>query len=76
MFEDFRKQTDEKSFVSEKSDLDDIRDEILVDQPKQHFLGMTPFQRFALVCMLFLMTCVLAILFLLITQRIVPPIFG
>jgi hypothetical protein len=67
MFEDFRKQD---------PDPNDLSDGILIDQRKQRFLGMTAIQRLAIAILLLFMTCVLGTLFLLVTERVIPPIFG
>lgn len=42
---------------------------------RQPFLGMSAPQRFVIVLMLFLMTCVLGSFCLILTERIVPPLF-
>ena len=39
------------------------------------FLGMTAAQRFVLVLMLLIMTCILGTFCLIITEKIVPPFF-
>ncbi len=39
------------------------------------FLGMTPFQRFIIIFLIFLLTCVLGSFCLLVTERIIPPFF-
>ncbi len=39
------------------------------------FLGMTPVQRFVIAFMLFLMTCMLGTLFLMVTEKIVIRLF-
>ena len=73
MFEDFRKQTDETSFPAHEPEGDQYREGLIISEPELHFLGMTAFQRFALLLVLFLMLVVGGILFLLVTQRVVPP---
>ncbi len=45
------------------------------ESERQPFLGMTAPQRFVIVLMLFLMTCVLGSFCLILTERIVPPLF-
>lgn len=42
---------------------------------KKRFMGMTPFQRFIIVFLLFLICCVLVSFCLLLTERIVVPFF-
>jgi hypothetical protein len=39
------------------------------------FLGMTPFQRFIIVFLVFMLTCVLGSFCLLVTEKIIPPFF-
>ncbi len=39
------------------------------------FLGMTAAQRFVIVLMMFIMTCILGTFCLIITEKIVPPFF-
>jgi hypothetical protein len=39
------------------------------------FLGMTPFQRFIIVFLIFMLTCVLGSFCLLVTEKIIPPFF-
>jgi len=76
MFEDFREQTDESLFEDQDATDEELRDELSVGEPEVHFLGMTAAQRFALTFLLFLMTSILGILFLLITERVTLPTFG
>ena len=76
MFEDFRQQTDDTSFPAPEPDQDQLREGLIISEPELHFLGMTAFQRFALLLVLFLMLLVSGILFLLVTQRVVPPFFS
>jgi hypothetical protein len=45
------------------------------DSAKKRFLGMTPFQRFVIVFLLFLISCVLVSFCLLLTEKIVLPFF-
>lgn len=42
---------------------------------KKRFMGMTPFQRFVIVFLLFLIGCVLITFCLLLTEKIVLPFF-
>jgi hypothetical protein len=76
MFEDFRKQAEESTFEEPEREEDILQDELIDDGPEVHFLGMTAAQRFALIAMLFIMTSILGILILLITDRVAPPMFG
>jgi hypothetical protein len=76
MFEDFRNQADESAFPVQEEEFDNLRDGLALNRSPQLFLGMTAIQRFAISILLFLMTCVLGALFLFVTERVVPPIFG
>ena len=74
MFEDFRKQADEADFPVEEQE-----EELLVETSHKsngRFLGMTPVQRFIIALMLLFMIIILGVLFLLVTEKIVLPIFG
>jgi hypothetical protein len=42
---------------------------------KRYFLGLTPLQRFILATMLLMITCILGTFFLLVTERIVLPLY-
>ena len=76
MFEDFRKQAEETTFEEPQTEEDILRDDVLDDEPEVHFLGMTAPQRFALMALLFVMTSILGILLLLITDRVALLAFG
>lgn len=77
MFEDFRKQTDESSLASHPQIEEvDPRDELMVEEPELHFLGMTAVQRFALMLLVFIMTAILGVLLLLVTDRLALPFAG
>lgn len=76
MFEDFRKQAEETTFEEPEREADILRDDLLDEEPEVHFLGMTAPQRFALMALLFVMTSMLGILLLLITDRVAPLVSG
>ncbi len=78
MFEDFRKQTSESSLASQppEEEEEDLRDELIQDEPQQQLFGMTAFQRFALTLLLFVMVVFIGVLFLLVTDTVVPPAFN
>jgi hypothetical protein len=77
MFEDFRKQSDDDSLFEEHPEQQDQLDsDIVVSRSKQHFLGMTPPQRFVIAVMLLMMTCILGMFCLLVTEKVVPPFLG
>jgi hypothetical protein len=73
MFEDFRKQTDESPLASQPFEEEDLREELVFNEPERQFLGMSAFQRFALTLLLFIMVAILGAFFLLITDTVVPP---
>lgn len=43
------------------------------EKPSRPFLGMTPAQRFVIVLLIFLMTCLLGTFCLLVTEKVVLP---
>ncbi len=71
MFEDFRKQIDDSAFKDD--DQEEKPPESSGKPPRGHFLGLKPAQRFVVVLMLLIMTIVLGILFLMVTNRIALP---
>lgn len=68
MIEDLRQQASE-SFESDAPTTSTAR-------PPARFLGMTPFQSFVIALLLLILTCLLSATCLLVTGRIVPPLFG
>lgn len=68
MIEDLRQQANE-SFESDTPATSTAR-------PPARFLGMTPFQSFVIALLLLILTCLLSATCLLVTGRIVPPLFG
>ncbi|MCU0485163.1 MAG: hypothetical protein MUC85_03535 [Anaerolineales bacterium] len=82
MFEEFRQQAEESEYEQNASKDTPTGDEISSDQPvpirlsrPKRVLGMTAPQRFVIVLMLFLEVILLGSMFLLVTQRVIPPIF-
>ncbi len=73
MFEDFQKQMDSSLSGDDRPDQHLI---VAGLNPRHHFLGMTPAQRFFVAVVLLMMTVVLGTLFLLITSKWVPPFLG
>lgn len=70
MFEDLRENAD---FV-EDDEVDYDYQESAAQAPAQaQFLGMTPVQRFVITFMILMMTCILGLFFLLITETIWLP---
>ncbi len=74
MFEDFRKQTEDASFPDDKQD--DQPPHAPKSRDMELLFGMTPVQRFIIIFMIFIMTIILGLLFLLATSKIVPPGIG
>lgn len=66
MFEDLRREADTSPFDEE----DPYK---VADARKPNFLGMTPAQRFVLALMLLVITCLIGIFGLLVTEKIVLP---
>lgn len=80
MFEDLRKSASEnyKEIEEEEAedfDLYDYDEDYDKPKPPRRFLGMTAPQRFVLALMLFFMSCILGSFFLILTGKIVLPIF-
>jgi hypothetical protein len=74
MLDEFREQADTSPFLDDE--LDEIYEEVKPARtPEPRFLGMTPAQRFVIALMILTMTCVLGVLALLVTGKVVPPIF-
>lgn len=67
MLDDLRQQADAESFEEEREPKRRPR------RPQKNFLGMTAFQRFIIVLMLFLITCLLGAFALLVTEKIFLP---
>ncbi len=71
MIDDLRQTADESSFEEEeKRDVYSYKDQA---PQRRYFLGMTPAQRFVVATMLFLMTFVVGVFFLLVTEKIYIP---
>jgi hypothetical protein len=71
MFEDFRKQLDDKAFPDDDTPVAPPKHPPVAD--RGYFLGMTPVQRFIVAVMLLAMAIILGILFLMVTSKIVLP---
>jgi hypothetical protein len=72
MLDDLRNSTPNQNYGSLPPDKPKgSRDET----SQKRFLGMSPFQRFIIVFLLFLICCVLVSFCLLLTERIVVPFF-
>ena len=70
MFEDFRKQMDDNAFNEGQ---EGPPPEQNAKPPRGNFLGLTPVQRFIVAFLVLLMTVILGILFLMVTNRIALP---
>lgn len=70
MLDDLRKQADEETYE------DYVEGLVLEDSTnpsENRFLGMTPPQRFAIALMLLFITCLVGSLWLLVSEKVVPP---
>lgn len=82
MFEEFRQQAEEAEYEQNpvqdvekvETAVEDIRVPIRLSRPKR-ILGMTAPQRFIIAFMLLLQVILIGSMFLLVTQKIVPPLF-
>ena len=70
MLDDFRKQADEVRY--EELGSQEFDNSFEMDQDER-FLGLTPFQRFFIALMLFVITVLVGTLWLLVNGKIVPP---
>ncbi len=73
MLDDFRNTQEEQ--YEEPTMQAGIQPEYEPSPSSGRFLGMTPFQRFIIIFLLFMLTCVLGSFCLLVTERIIPPFF-
>jgi len=74
MLDEFREQASTSPFLDEVSE--ETEEKAKAERlPPQRFLGMTPGQRFVIALMLLMMTCLLSAMFLLLTGKVVPPVF-
>jgi hypothetical protein len=71
MFDDLREQANTPFF----EDVDQEPDEVIIETHQQ-FLGMTPFQRFVIAIMLFIIVLLIGSFALLIMGRVLLPFFG
>lgn len=74
MLDEFREQASASPFLDEELEETDKK-AAAVRVPAQRFLGMTPGQRFIISFMLLMMSCLLSAMFLLVTGKVVPPLF-
>lgn len=71
MFDDLREQASSPYF----EDVDQEPEEFIIETQSQ-FLGMSPFQRFIIAIMLFLIVLLIGSFALLVLGRVMPPFFG
>ena len=73
MLDDFRNTPDQQY---EEETVQTSAPPVYQSKPSSgRFLGMTPFQRFIIVFLVFMLTCVLGSVCLLVTEKIIPPFF-
>lgn len=76
-YDSFRPEADDNVFVEPEKPTEEVPAVGLPSRTRRkqgNFLGMTALQRFIIAVMILMMTCLLGIFFLLVTQRIVPPV--
>lgn len=71
MYEDLRKDVEESGGFDDADN--DMESMDTYRYTQNHFLGMTPLQRFIIALMLFLVVLIMSALWLLVTEKIVPP---
>jgi hypothetical protein len=74
MLDDLRRQADEQTSFTEPEEMPEAFDFDAAVKPRGYFLGMRPFQRFVIAVILLSLTCMVSVLFLLVTERIAPPL--
>lgn len=73
MLDDLREQADNAAFLDdEDGDIFGYEDE---SATPTLFLGMTPVQRFVIAVLVMMMTCILSLFCLLVTERVYLPFF-
>jgi hypothetical protein len=72
MLDDLRQQAD-SGFLDESAAEQDAYAAPVRAQRPSNFLGMSPFQRFFVAALLLGIICLVSILCLLVTQKVVPP---
>jgi hypothetical protein len=68
MFDDLRQQANTPFFEEEDKEPEEV-----IIETHQQFLGMTPFQRFVIAIMLFIIILLIGSFALLILGRVIPP---
>jgi hypothetical protein len=82
MFDDFRQQADDAQFEETPEEALETANTtfattqvVLRPSPARRILGMTAPQRFVIAILVMFEVCMLGIMFLLVAQKIVPPVF-
>ena len=70
MLDDFRKDANASPYF--KGETTEYFEEVTPASPRGNLLGMTAAQRLVIAIMLFLMTCIVGSLMLLVFERVVP----
>jgi hypothetical protein len=73
MLDDFREEANASPYFDDDSA--EYFEELTPSSSRGKILGMTPVQRFIIAIMLFMMTCIVGSLTLLVFEIIVPPAF-
>lgn len=68
MFDDLREQANTPFFEEVEKEPEEV-----IVETQQQFLGMTPFQRFVIALMLFIIVLLIGSFALLIMGRVIPP---
>lgn len=74
MLDELREEASKSPFILEEEAALEFEEQ-LPPRPPKYFLGMSPAQRFFIALMLLMMTCLLGVFFLLVTERVVPSVF-
>ncbi len=73
MFDDFREEANASPYFEDDSA--EYFEEVMPSRSRGKLLGMTPIQRLVIAIMLFMMTCIVGSLMLLVFEIVVPPAF-
>ena len=72
MLDHFREDANASPYFDDEGD--EYFDELTPTSARGKFLGMTPAQRLVIAIMLFIMTCIIGSLMLLVFEIVVPPV--
>ena len=73
MLDEFRDEANASPYFEDDSA--EYFEEVAPASPRGKFLGMTAAQRLVVAIMLFIMTCIVGVLALLVFETVVPPAF-